>query len=263
MAIPKIIHYCWFGGAPKPESVLKCINSWKKYCPDYEIREWTEKDFNVSQNLYCQQAYEAKAWGFVPDYIRLWIIYHYGGIYLDTDVQILKSFDPLLKHQAFVGFEKDTNNYVNLGQGFGAEAGNQFIEDNMHLYDNLVFTLPDGTYNKVPSPVYTTRVLEQHGLDREIDQLQSLAHVEVYPTDFFCPKSFRTGVIERTKNTYSIHHFDASWYTDDMQQKKENRWKQEKRSYWLHLPCRIAQKILGMDLYLKVRAFLRGEKINK
>ena len=261
--IPKIIHYCWFGNTPKPESVQKCINSWKKHCPDYEIREWTEKDFDVSQNLYCQQAYKAQAWGFVPDYIRLWIIYNYGGIYLDTDVQVLKSFDSLLNHRAFVGFEKDTGNYVNLGQGFGAEIGNQFIADNMHLYDDLVFTLPDGTHNKVPSPVYTTRVLEQHGLIREGNQLQSLTYVTIYPADYFCPKSFQTGVVERTRNTYSIHQFDASWYTDDMQHQKEKRWKQEKRRYHLHLPLRIAQKAFGMERYLKIRAVLRGEKINK
>lgn len=258
--IPRIIHYCWFGGAPKPESVQKCINSWKKFCPDYEIREWTEADFDVGQNRYCRQAYEAKAWGFVPDYIRLWIIYHYGGIYLDTDVQVLKSYDPLLTHQAFVGFEKDTNHYVNLGQGFGAEAGNRFVRDNMRMYDALEFTLSDGTYNKTPSPVYTTSVLEQHGLARDKNQIQILDCVTVYPTDYLCPKSFSTGIVERTKNTYSIHHFDASWYSDEMQQNKKKRWIAERRSYWIHLPCRIARKILGIERYLRIRAFLRGEK---
>lgn len=261
--IPKIIHYCWFGGTPKPESVLKCINSWKKYCPDYEIREWTEADFDVSQNLYCQQAYEAKAWGFVPDYIRLWIIYNYGGIYLDTDVQILRNFDPLLKHQAFVGFEKDTNSYVNLGQGFGAEAGNRFIADNMHIYDNLTFLKDDGEYNRVPSPVYTTDVLIQYGLDRERDATQQLDSVTVFPSDYFCPKSFNSGIVEKTRNTFSIHHFDSSWFSEEQQQRKNKRWKDyqlQGAQYWIRLPLRLAKQILGMEIYLKIRNTIRGEQ---
>lgn len=259
--IPKIIHYCWFGGAEKPESVQKCISSWRKYCPDYKIQEWTEADFDVSQNLYCKQAYEAKAWGFVPDYIRLWIVYQYGGIYLDTDVQLLQNLDSLLNLPAFMGFEKDTGNYVNLGQGFGAEPGNRFIADNMHRYDDIVFKYNDGTYNKTPSPVYTTEVLVKHGLDKiQSTQIQTLKHVTVYPADFFCPKSFCTGVIQRTKNTYSIHHFDASWYSDDQQEDKKARWKRERRSYLLHYPCRVAQRVLGMERYLKIRGFLQGER---
>lgn len=258
--IPKIIHYCWFGGAPKPESVLRCINSWKKYCPDYEIREWTEKNFDVTQNLYCQQAYEAKAWGFVPDYIRLWIIYHYGGIYLDTDVQIVRSFNKLLSNKAFAGFERDTGNYVALGLGFGAEPGNPFIKEHMQQYDSLTFINSDGSYNKKPSPQYTTEILTRYGLGPDCEKIQHLEHITIYPTEYFCPMSFQTGIIHRTNNTYSIHLYDASWYDDTQQVAKLQRWKSERRSYWLHLPCRIAQKVLGMERYLKVRAFLRGEK---
>lgn len=253
MAIPKIIHYCWFGGAPKPESVLKCIDSWKKYCPDFEIREWTEKDFDVSQNLYTKQAYDAKAWGFVPDYIRLWIIYNHGGIYFDTDVQVLKSFDPLLMNKAFAGFEKNTGNYVNLGQGFGAEARNPIIAQNMHFYEGLLFLNADGTFNRVPSPEYTTKILQEHGLKREENVIQVLDNITIYSEDFFCPKSFSTGIIERTKNTYSIHHFDASWFTEKDQAEKKANWKKAKISFYLHWPCRLAQRILGMDRYLKIR----------
>lgn len=257
MAIPKIIHYCWFGDAPKPESVQKCINSWKKYCPDFEIREWTEKDFDVTQNPYTQQAYDAKIWGFVPDYIRLWIVYNYGGVYLDTDVQILRSFEPLLSNYAFAGFEKDTGNYVNLGQGFGAEPGNPIIAQNMHFYDDLKFLQDDGTYNRVPSPIYTTKILQEHGLNRDLDITQQLENITIYPADYFCPKSFSTGIIERTPNTFSIHHFDASWFTEEDRTKKETNWRKAKRSYYLHWPCRVAQRILGMERYLKIRALLK------
>ena len=139
--IPKVIHYCWIGGKTKPESVIKCIESWKQYCPDYEIKEWNENNLNIESNVYSKQAYEEKAWGFVTDYFRLWIIYNYGGIYLDTDVQIIRSFDSLLKGPAFAGFEKGSENeegaFVNLGEGFGAVAGNEIIGAHMKLYDNL------------------------------------------------------------------------------------------------------------------------------
>ena len=161
--IPKIIHYCWFGGAPKPKSVLRCIDSWKKYCPDFEIREWTEQEFDITQNEYTRQAYEAKAWGFVPDYIRLWITYNYGGIYLDTDVQVIKDLTPLCVNSAFAGFQED--GYVALGLGFGAEAGNPVIGAHMEQYEHLRFCNDDGTLNKTASPEYTTQLLLGMGLD--------------------------------------------------------------------------------------------------
>lgn len=255
--IPKIIHYCWFGGAPKPESVNKCVNSWRKYCPDYEIREWTERDFDVSQNLYCQQAYEAKAWGFVPDYIRLWIIYNYGGIYLDTDVQLLKSFDSLLDNDAFVGFEKIAGNFVNLGQGFGAEPGNAFVLDNMSVYEDMAFLKDDGTYNKIASPVYTTEILEKRGLDRAAPVYQKLDAVTVYPVDYFCPKSFDTGLIERTENTYSIHHFDASWFTEEKQEEKRKRWKRARIRAFLSKPASMLRAIVGEKKYAKIKKYIR------
>ena len=116
--IPKVIHYCWFGGNTKPASVLKCIESWKKYCPDYEIREWNEENFPVGDNLYCKQAYEAKKWAFATDYARLVIVYNNGGIYLDTDVEVIKPLDDLLNHKFFIGRQQGFQ--VNTGSGFGA-----------------------------------------------------------------------------------------------------------------------------------------------
>ena len=120
MSIPKVLHYCWFGGAPKPKNIQNCIRSWKKYCPDYEIIEWNEQNFDVSQSLYTRQAYDARRWAFVADYARLKILYEQGGIYMDTDVELLRSLDDLLVYPAFFGFQH--NNEVATGLGFGAEA---------------------------------------------------------------------------------------------------------------------------------------------
>lgn len=225
--IPKIIHYCWLGGAPKPQSVLRCIRSWKKFCPDYEIREWTEKDFDVMQHEYTRQAYETKAWGFVTDYIRLWVIYHYGGIYMDTDVQVIKDLTPLLEHSAYVGFERDE--YVNLGHGFGAEKGHPFIKAHMDMYDTIRFLNEDGSLNKIPIPHHTTRCLRAYGLQNDTGSVQRLGDIVVYPRDYFSPKSFVTGILTLTPNTYSIHQFDASWFDDKQQEEKKSRWKKAKR----------------------------------
>lgn len=251
MAIPKIIHYCWLGGNPKPESVLKCIGSWKKYCPDYEIREWNESNLDISMNEYTRQAYEAKAWGFVPDYLRLWIVYTHGGIYLDTDVQIIRSFDPLLKEKGFAGFEDDE--HVALGLGFGAEAGNPMLKKQMEIYEGLSFRNEDGSYNKTPSPQYSTQVLKELGLRLNDGSVQYIDGFACYPPEYFCPKSFQTGMLKLTKNTFSIHQFDASWYSEEEQEQKKKYWRDAQIDYWLHLPHRIGRKLLGDGLYEKLK----------
>ncbi len=214
--IPKIIHYCWFGGGPKSENMLKCIASWKEFCPDYEIREWTEKECDINCLPYVKEAYEAKAWGFVPDYLRLWIIYNHGGIYLDTDVQIIRSLDPLLENESFMGFERGAKNFVAAGLGFGAEKGSKVIKFLMEQYHDMHFLNEDGTYNRTPAPIYTTERLDSMGLDRTTgDKVQHLDGMTIYPAEYFCPKDFSTFEIYATENTYSIHHFDASWFNKD------------------------------------------------
>ena len=172
--IPKIIHYCWVGNAPKPKSVLYCIESWKKFCPDYEIREWNESNYDFTKNKYMKQAYEAKKWGFVPDYARLDIIYEYGGIYLDTDVEIIRSFDELLDQEAFMGFEEtgEKTYYVNCGQGFGAVPHHEIIKKARDLYEHISFYKEDGTLNMLASPHYTTKILEQGKYMNRIEQFQ-------------------------------------------------------------------------------------------
>lgn len=261
MSIPKVIHYCWFGDKSLPESAEKCIQSWKKHCPDYEIKRWTEKDFDFSLNEYCYQAYQKKAWGFVPDYIRLWIIYNYGGIYLDTDVQIIKNFDPLLNFPAFAGFEYGTTGQegkylVNLGQGFGAEPHNPIIGEQMHFYDNIKFILDNKEVNRIPSPEYTTQVLETHGLVKTNDCIQNLGEIIIFPHDYFCPKSFADGIIRITKNTFSIHQFDSSWFSEEDQSKKNARWKAAQKYYKRLWPNRLIRKIFGDQNIEKLKKYI-------
>ena len=246
--IPKIIHYCWVGGSPKPQSVLYCIESWKRCCPDYEIREWNETNYDFTKNAYMRQAYEAKKWGFVPDYARLDIVYEHGGIYLDTDVEMVRSFDHLLENESFFGFEDtgDGENYVNCGHGFGAVPRHPAIRKARDLYTHLSFVNSDGTLNLLASPYYTTRALRQMGLVQE-NRDQHFSGVQVYASDVLCPKNFRTGKLRRTERTVSIHHFTASWVDEKIkaemahQQKIKNRFGNKMGGYIL-LAESVAQK---------------------
>lgn len=210
--IPKIIHYCWVGGNPKPQSVLYCIESWKRCCPDYEIREWNETNYDFTKNEYMRQAYEAKKWGFVPDYARLDIVYEHGGIYLDTDVEMVRSFDELLEHESFFGFE-DTGEgtyFVACGLGFGAAKHNPLLKKLRDYYDGVCFLNPDGSLNLTPAPKHNTTLFIQAGIQMN-NKHQMLDGNAFYPSEYFCPKIFKTGKTKVTKRTFSIHHFSASW----------------------------------------------------
>lgn len=215
--IPKIIHYCWVGRSPKPESVLYCIESWRKYCPDYTIIEWNEDNYDFTKNKYMKQAYEKRKWGFVPDYARLDIVYNYGGIYLDTDVEIISNIDHLLDNVAFMGFENtgDGKYFVNCGQGFGAVPNNEVIGLMRDNYDDLEFIEKDGTLNMLPSPNYTTKILKGLGLKPNNKQ-QKVRDITIYSSDLMCPKNFRTGKIKLSACTVSIHHFTASWLDEEI-----------------------------------------------
>lgn len=212
MSIPKIIHYCWVGGNPKPKSVLYCIESWKKCCPDYEIKEWNETNYDFTKNQYMKEAYDAKKWGFVPDYARLDIVYNYGGIYLDTDVEMVRSFDDLLDKESFFGFEDTGENtyFVACGLGFGASKNNQLIRKLRDYYDDISFLNEDGTLNLKPAPQHNTPIFAEYGVTLD-NKLQTIEGNVFYPAEYFCPKIFKTGKLTLTKNTFSIHHFSASW----------------------------------------------------
>lgn len=253
--IPKTIHYCWFGRNPKPKLAVKCIKSWKKYCPDYEIIEWNEDNFDLSAcPLYVRQAYEAKKWAFVTDYVRLKVVYEHGGIYFDTDVEVKRNLDDLLQYHGFFGFEDGI--HINTGLGFGAVKGAPILSEMMVDYEYIPFVMPDGTFDTTSCPKRNTAVLLRHGLEQN-NLLQELEKaITIFPTEYFCPKSPITGVLSLTQNTYTIHHFDASWLPEEQKLKWKSYWKEVARERRQHLPNRIAIRLLGQARYDRVKKLL-------
>ncbi len=208
MSVPKIIHFCWFGKGKMPPLAEKCIKSWKKYCPDYEIICWNEENFDVNQNRYAKEAYDAGKWAFVSDYARLKILFEHGGIYLDTDVELIKAPDPLIQNSGFMGL--DDNGLISTGLGFACEKGNELVELLLRDYDDLPFVLDDGSYDLTPCPNRNTETIVKHGLDTAKGD-QVFMGIRILPEDFLCPVKYYTGKKVVTKNTFSIHHFCASW----------------------------------------------------
>ncbi len=202
--IPRRIHYCWFGRGEKPKLAQKCIASWRKFMPDYEIIEWNEDNFDVNYNAYTKMCYEQKKYAFLTDYLRLLIIEEHGGIYFDTDVEVLKSFDDLLNQPAFAGFENETA--VATGLGFGAEPHNSVIEQMIREYDDLL----DGEHGVVVCPKLNTLALEKFGFVANGSH-QNLGAITVYPKEYFNPLNNNTGTLDKTRNTYSIHWYSMSW----------------------------------------------------
>ncbi len=254
--IPKKIHYCWFGGNPLPKSAKKCIKSWKKYCRDYEIIEWNESNFDISScPLYVRQAYEHKKWAFVTDYVRLKVVYDNGGIYLDTDVELVKNLDPLLEYQAYFGFEDQK--HIATGLGFGAEKHCKILAELMDDYANIPFVKDNGEYDLTPCPVRNTEIFIKHGL-RLNGESQSLSdNVQIFSSVYFCPKDFHSGIINISKETYSIHHFDSSWYSKDQNHGKKQYWKEVKKEQRRHIPNRILKKLLGDERYEKFKKIFK------
>lgn len=211
--IPKIIHYCWFGGNPLPDEYKEYIETWKKYCSDYEIREWNENNFDINQNIYCKEAYEAKKWAFVSDYARLKIIFENGGIYLDTDVEVLKDLSQLISDGiGFIGFQNQEE--ANTGSGFAAAPNNICVKKMLEIYENRHFSLGTEKYDLTPCPVANTVALKMCGLKTgKINSLriQELNGLRVYPADFFNPINPDTMKCMVTENTYTIHRYSASW----------------------------------------------------
>lgn len=213
--IPKVIHYCWFGRGPIPARDQKCIESWKKFCPDYTIIQWNEDNYDISKNPYMKEAYDSQRWGFVVDYARMDIVYQHGGIYLDTDVELLRSLDVLLNAPAFVAMERGSN-CVALGLGFGAEKECPLLSELCGHYQTLSFYGGDGNPSLKPNPVIITDYLRQFkGFCAEPKKVQFIDQVMVLPADYLCPMDYSSGKIEITENTYAIHHYHASWKTEE------------------------------------------------
>ena len=206
--IPKIIHYCWFGGKEKPKCVLKMINSWKKHCPDYEIKEWNELNFDISINQYCKEAYQSGKWAFVSDVARLYALHTEGGIYLDTDVELIKPLDEFLNQKAFAGFEGTEWVGTNI---IGAEIGNEMIEEFFSLYNDRTFINYDGTLNTTTNVERLTALLEENYRLIKNGNTQDLDSIRIFSTDYFCPYDYINGELKCTSNTHSIHWYSQSW----------------------------------------------------
>lgn len=224
--IPKIIHYCWFGKGEMPEISHRCINSWKQNLPEYEVKVWNENNFDINANRYVKEAYEAKKYAFVSDYARFYILYHYGGIYLDTDVEVLKSLDKFLDNEAFMGFEDGEN--VAPGLIIGAKKGNSLLKEMLDSYSERKFILKDGSYNLTTVVKYTTDILLDHGLVSNNEQ-QVIEGMMIYPRTYFCPIDINNNRNEFTDDTHTVHHFSASWLTEEERIKgKRNIWLKNK-----------------------------------
>ena len=256
MAIPKVIHYCWFGGKPKPRLAEKCLKSWKKYCPDYEIVEWNEDNFDLSAAPnYVQQAMAAGRWALVTDYVRLCALIQRGGVYMDTDVELVKSLDPYLRHQAFAGFESLKGIQTGL---LACEKDFPLFLEFLHHYDNASFLLPDGTPDTTTNVQVLTNLCLQKGLVLN-DRLQTVAGLTIYPREIFCPVDFDTKVLQKTRKTVSIHWFSGSWQTEEERQYLEaeaKRLASERRS---ERRVAIGTRLLGEKGYEKVKSILRGK----
>lgn len=225
--IPKIIHYCWFGSNPLPQSAIKCINSWKKYLPNYEIREWNETNFDVNRIPYTKEAYEAKKYAFVSDYARFYILYEFGGIYFDTDVQVIKSMDEIIAGGPFMAREagaylKNFTLYegnalaVAPGLGLGAKPRMQIYKELIDEYKNLSFRNDDGSLNMRTVVEITANVLIRHKIGSNNNEIEVLDDIKIYPSDYFCPMDHTNGnKVTITNRTVSIHLYDCSWLEHD------------------------------------------------
>lgn len=209
--IPKIIHYCWFGGNPLPELAQNCIASWKKYCPDYEIIQWNESNFDINYNDYVREAHEAKKWAFVSDVARLYALVNYGGIYMDTDVEVINPLDVVLHYEALSGFESDTQIPTGL---MACEKGHRMFVEFLEDYKNQHFKRSDGSLDLTTNVTRITRISLKYGLLQN-NTLQTINGFTLLPKDYLCPKDWNTKEINITENTLVIHHFDGSWHGEE------------------------------------------------
>lgn len=200
MAIPKVIHYCWLSGEPYPDLVRKCMESWHRYLPDYQFVLWDQEKIKEIESTWVDSAIAAKKWAFAADYIRLYALYNYGGIYLDCDVEVLKTFDDLLERSYFMGRESHKN--VIEAAVMGAELDLDWVKDALGWYESKEFDAAQLNNPSIAIPV----VLKKSLLNK--------TSVSVLPSDYFSPKDNRTGRIKITSNTYTIHHFDGNWFSD-------------------------------------------------
>jgi mannosyltransferase OCH1-like enzyme len=236
--IPKTIHYCWFGGKPLPRTARKCLKSWKKYFPDYEIKEWNETNYDVNKIPYIKDAYEAKKYAFVSDYARFDLLYQYGGLYFDTDVEVIKSFDSVLESGSFLGME--IAGRINPGIGCAFNAGENVVREILETYQAMDFSY--SINNNLTIVDIITDIFNRHGFQNN-NTIQNIAGINIYPTEYFNPIDFDTHYLRKTANTLSIHHGDASWVDG----------KRRTTAFLHRWLCRIFGKKTGIFLSGKIR----------
>lgn len=215
--IPKVVHYCWFGGNPLPELAHKCIASWRKFLPDYEIKEWNEQNFDVFQAPYIAEAYRLKRYAHVSDYARFWILYHYGGVYFDTDVEVIRSMDDILARGAYAGFEcpegsslDNPNGDINPGLGIAVPPNHPFFKTMLDYYNHHHFVRWNGK-NSGNITQKATQFLDYNHKEVLDGGIVKVSGLFIYPIEYFCPLNYYTGEMNITENTRTIHHYMASW----------------------------------------------------
>ena len=205
--IPKVIHWCWFGRGKKSPLVEKCVESWKVHLPDWQIKEWNEDNFDVHSNLYVEEAYQEKKWAFVTDYVRLYALYNEGGVYMDSDVEVLKPLDRFLEDCAFTGYESSGAAVTGI---MASEKNGKWIGDLLDYYQGRHFIGPNGVED-MANVIPITRIMKAHGMRLDKNEEDVQGYVHLYPADYFCPKQWHTNEILLTNNTYAIHHFTGTW----------------------------------------------------
>lgn len=254
--IPKIIHYCWFGNAPKPEIILRCISSWRSLCPDFKIIEWNENNFNIESSRFCYEAYKAKKWAFVSDYVRLKVLYEYGGVYLDTDCELIKKIDCFLKHKQLVlGYEGDV---VFSSAVIFAEPKSIWIKTMLDFYEQKSFIDDKGKYFMVPNTdIFTKLSINNFAFsigDTSIKGIDSF----IFDTSYFCPYPNKMASTKEspesfdiTENTYSIHYGTATWANKNLM------------FHIKHFFVNLFKILFGTSFYRKIKKKLYISKINK
>lgn len=205
--IPKIIHYCWMSGDTFPELIKDCLNSWQKNLSDYKIIEWNSDNFDYNKIAYTKEAMQKKKYAFVSDYVRLYVLYKYGGIYLDSDIKVLKSFNDLLDNKAFTGFESNQRMGVWL---LASEKNNPIFKEMLECYTNRHFVDDFGNMDLTPNPVILSPIFQRHGIEFN-NKYQKKELITIYPTEYFCPLNGSTGELNLTNNSYAIHLFNGAW----------------------------------------------------
>ncbi|MBO5620366.1 MAG: hypothetical protein J5959_01905 [Butyrivibrio sp.] len=224
--IPKLIHAIWFSGDPMPELYLRCLESWKKYAPDYEIKIWNMETYKPDQCLFFEQAIEHKNWAFASDYARADLLYRYGGIYMDLDVEMLRPIDDLLYNDAYMSFE--SLDRIECGSGMGSRPGHPIIKEICESYEKRPYLKEDGTWDNSTCPVRYTQVIEKHGLKKD-GGFQFVEDITVYPFEVLTGKSFDTGIIYSSDLSYTVHHHNGSWIPDTAHKAMNERYNKIQR----------------------------------